>query len=102
MVYFQVSDDQGTIYFFRPADQKWTLLYQDTDYYDPSIDKVTWSPDSQRMAYIRWIPGNPAPNLFVTTVDGSRQWNLGYFPYPWYGGLVWDKCGGIEAVLRGD
>ncbi len=102
MVYFQVSDYQGVVYFFRPDDQQWTLFYQDTDYFDPSIDKVTWSPDSQRMAYTRWIAGRPAPTLFVTTADLSQQWALGYFPRDRVERMAWEKCGGVEAALRGD
>jgi hypothetical protein len=96
VVRFQGGNAQSVVYLFHPADQHWTLAPQS----NPDIDKVTWSPDSQRIAFFQQLSGSTEATLYAITADGSRLWDLGDFPS--YENPTWEKCGGIEAVLRGD
>lgn len=86
------------LYRFVPARNAWSLFFHDRDFRNP-ISNLAWSPDSRLVAFTNKIRGDPSPSLFVMDADGSRQWNLGYFPH--YGYLSWERCSGLGALLRG-
>ncbi|NLF78012.1 MAG: hypothetical protein GX573_20155, partial [Chloroflexi bacterium] len=73
------------------------LIYQSAT---PRVEWFTVSPDSRRIAFTEQRPGLPAPSLIALEADGSKRWDLGYFPQ--YQPLTWGQCGGIRAVLAGD
>jgi Tol biopolymer transport system component len=51
---------------------------------DPAREQISnfsapaWSPDSQRLAFVSTLSGNP--EIYVTQADGSQQTRLTYFP----------------------
>jgi hypothetical protein len=91
----------GSAYLFWPDQERWQLLFQDNQH-DPRyrlyLDTVLWSPDSQRVAFFRQVPGRLTPSLIVVEADGSAHYDLGTFSIfedstpP----LAWDKCGGLQ------
>jgi hypothetical protein len=91
VLYFE--DDKNTVYLFYPAQNTWKTLVLEVLTYT-----WVWSPDSQMVAFTDWTRGQT--ELFAATADGTKRWSLGTFPRYTY--VTWDKCGGIEAVLRGD
>lgn len=92
-----VSFGGGTVYRFQPASQSWSIFAQNGI---STGVPLTWSPDGRWAAFARQVNYNPALNLFVAAADGSQPRDLGYFSN--YKNLTWGKCGGIEAIIRGN